>query len=265
MFNKDFLRNYIEYAPIPLAIERTQECLLISKQKFQAPILDIGCGDGIFANILLEKKVDLGIDPNLKELERANLTNKYKELIPCYGNNIPKPDKSFKTIFSNSVMEHIPDIKSVLKEAYRLLDDDGTLYLTLPTNLFDKYTFGYQIFNKLGMTKKSHQFSQFFNKFWQHYHYYDADGWHKLFNEIGFKIKHEQEYGSKKICLLNDLMSVFSLPCLFARKILNRWFWIPLWRKYYIKWASVVLPIFLKNIEVDKKKGGLIFFVLSKN
>lgn len=265
MFNENFFENYLKLAPLPLAIERTQECILLSKHNFEGPILDIGCGDGIFANVLFSKTIDVGIDPNKKELQRAQKTNKYDELIACYGDNIPKPNNSFKTIFSNSVMEHIPDIKPVLKESYRLLDNDGRLYLTLPTQLFDKYTFGYQLLSKLGMKNKGNRFSSFFNKFWSHYHYYDAAGWHDLFRDIGFKVEFEQEYGKKSMCMFNDFMAFFSFPSFLTRKIANTWFWSSKWRSKYVSVLAPLVPLNFKNIEAQQGKGGLIFFVLRKD
>lgn len=265
MFNQDFFKEYLRQAPLPLAVERTQECILLSKHPFEGPILDLGCGDGIFAQVLFNQKIDVGIDPNKKELQRAKQRNKYKELIECYGNNIPKPDHSFKTIFSNSVMEHIEDIKPVLKETYRLLDKDGRLYLTLPTHLFDHYTLGSQLLTKLGMKKKKTQFSNFFNKFWKHYHYYDAAGWHRLFHEIGFKIEFEQEYGQKKMCLFNDCMTVFSFPSFLSRKFANTWFWSSKWRARYANLLAALFPFNFKQVEAESGKGGLIFFILRKN
>jgi len=265
MFNENFFENYLKQAPLPLAVERTQECILLSRQKFAEPILDIGCGDGIFANILFSKTIDVGIDPNKHELQRAKKTNKYRELIQCYGDNIPLPSNSFKTIFSNSVMEHIPDIKPVLKESFRLLDNDGRLYLTLPTDLFDKYTFGYQILNKIGMKKNGNKFSTFFNKFWCHYHYYDAAGWRELFNDVGFKVEFEQEYGKKKMCMFNDLMAFFSFPGFLTRKIANKWFWSSNWRSKYVRLMTPLVPLNFKNIEAQQGAGGLIFFILRKD
>jgi len=265
MFNNNFFENYLTHAPLPLAIERTQECLLLSKQKFAGPILDIGCGDGIFAKMLFKQKIDVGIDPNTSELGRARLTDKYKELIECYGDNIPKPDNTFKTIFSNSVMEHICDIKPVLKEAYRLLDHDGRLYLTLPTQLFDKYTFVYQILNKLGLKELGNKYSNFFNKFWRHYHYYDAAAWRDLFSEVGFQVEFEQEYGKKSMCMFSTFMTFFSFPSFLSRKLINKWFWSTQWRETYIKLLLPIIPFNCENITVGQGKGGLIFFVLHKN
>src|SRR5947207_12297154 len=123
-FKHNFFRNLLKEAPLPLAIERSLECQILFKEEFKHPVLDIGCGDGIFASILFDEKIDVGIDPNEMELERAKTYNIYVELIKCFGNAIPKPSRSFNTIFSNSVLEHIPDIESVLKEIHRLLSNE---------------------------------------------------------------------------------------------------------------------------------------------
>ncbi len=98
IFKTDFLYNYIKEAPLPLAIERTFECKILARQEFIHPILDIGCGEGIFAYVLFNENIDVGIDPDKKELKRALNYGMYKELINCFGDNIDKPDKFFKTI-----------------------------------------------------------------------------------------------------------------------------------------------------------------------
>ena len=58
----------------------------------RSKVLDIGCGEGLFANIVFDEKIETGIDPNLTELERANELGGYSELLECNGNNIPKPE-----------------------------------------------------------------------------------------------------------------------------------------------------------------------------
>src|SRR4051812_12209599 len=96
-FKNNFLANYLTRAPAPLALERAFECEILSKQKFTHPILDIGCGEGLLAYILFDEEVDVGIDPNAKELERAKAFGIYNELIQCFGDNVPKASNSFKT------------------------------------------------------------------------------------------------------------------------------------------------------------------------
>src|SRR4051812_42839859 len=94
-FRSDFLADYTASAPLALAFERTLECRLLSEQKLNRPILDLGCGDGLFARILFADRIDTGIDPNQKELRKAERTAAYKELIHCFGSRIPKPDGSY--------------------------------------------------------------------------------------------------------------------------------------------------------------------------
>ena len=54
---------------------------------------------------------------NKVEIDRAADTMIYDELLLDFGDKIHKKDKSFNTIFSNSVLEHIEDIHAVLLEA----------------------------------------------------------------------------------------------------------------------------------------------------
>ncbi len=106
-------------------------------------------------------------------------------------NNLVKLD-------SNSVLEHIQGINPVLKEAYRLLDDDGVFYCTVPTNYFDKYSLMFQFLTFLKLRQLSEKYRRFFNKFWKHYHYYDMDGWNKLFEDNGFIVVKSHGYCPKR-------------------------------------------------------------------
>src|SRR5687768_14968956 len=120
-FKTDFAQAYSTAAPLALAFERIVECGIMRGQAFERPILDIGCGEGLFATMLFAEKIDTGIDPDGRELDRARALGAYRELIQCRGHAIPKPDGTYRTILSNSVLEHIPDLDSVLMEAHRLL------------------------------------------------------------------------------------------------------------------------------------------------
>jgi len=138
--NKDFLLHYISMAPLALAFERSLECRIFQSSEIVRPALDVGCGDGLFAHILFREKVDTGIDPNAQELNRARKLNAYEELIMCRADRIPKPGGAYKTIFSNSVLEHIPDLSAVFNEIYRLLAPGGSFYMTVPAPEFQDYT-----------------------------------------------------------------------------------------------------------------------------
>lgn len=251
-------------APLPLAIERTFECEILSQKAFTTPVLDIGCGDGLFSKILFKEKIDVGIDPQAQEIAHARQTNSYIQLIQCYGNNLPFPDKHFNTVFSNSVMEHIPDIKPVLVEAHRVLADAGCIYLTLPTDNFDKYSVIYQFLKLLGMKNLAEKYSRFFNAFWKHYHYYNLAGWTELFQSTGFKVSEHTEYLPKGSAVFNDLCSPFSLFSFIQKKFFNTWFLFP-----FLRGPFAIIYFYLYKNVIFKKvsepgSGGLIYFKLQK-
>ncbi len=257
------LKSYIENTPLALAFERFVEAKIYSELNFQKPILDIGCGEGLFVKLAFSEKFETGIDPNSRELARAKELGGYKELIQCWGDKIPKPDSSYQTVISNSVLEHIPDVLPVFREAFRVLSPGGRFYLTVPTNMFDKYSIIYQTLSLLGLKKLAAKYSQFFNSFWKHYHYYETEGWLNLAESAGFQVEKSQTYNSKGYCLLNDFLAPFGLFGMITKKIFNRWTLAP-WLRGVI--FSPIIPISRKllNGAEHAQNGGLLFVSLQK-
>lgn len=262
-FKNNFFYNYLKHAPVPLALERTFECEILSKQEFIHPILDIGCGEGLFAYMLFDERIDVGIDPDERELLKAKDYDMYNELLKCFGDKIPKSPGSFKTILSNSVLEHIPGIESVLIEAHRLLADDGCFYITVPTNLFDHYSVVNQILTGIGLNETAVKYRKIFNGFWKHYHYYDIQGWQKLFEKSGFEIVQSQQYCRKGVALLNDFLAPFCIVSFISKKLFNKWYLFKALRGMI---SPLYFALFKSKLIIDKNlnTGGIVFFRLKK-
>jgi SAM-dependent methyltransferase len=263
-FNSDFLESYAAHAPLALAFERVLECRILSKMPFEHPVLDIGCGEGLFAKILFAEKIDTGIDPNPRELERARELDAYEQLIECNGNAIPKPDGLYRTVLSNSVVEHIPDLQPVLREAYRLLAPGGILYLTVPSDKFDQYTWISQALRLFGLKKLQRRFRAFYNRFWAHYHFYAPDVWAKTVEACGFKVTELHSYGPMRVCLVDDLLVPFSVPELVTKRLFNRWTLFPRLRRTLL---TPVLAIARPLLEGGERceNGGLVFLAARKS
>lgn len=262
-FKSNFFFNYIKEAPLALAIERTLECHIFSNQKFVPPVLDLGCGEGLFAWILFKDAIETGIDLNAREIEAAKLYGIHRELIQCPADQIPKPSGYYHTIFSNSVLEHIKDIESVLREAGRLLSGQGHFYITVPTHYFDQYSFMNLALTCLGFKNTAVRFRNFYNRFWKHYHYHSVQEWAELFNRAGFNVIKIIEYCPKQIALLDDLLTWFALPSFLIKKLFNRWFLIQKWRSWNARLYSKFFSIDFQ-VKPDLKTGGIVFFDLVK-
>lgn len=256
-FADNFLRRYLEIAPAALALERAIECEMQARNEWPAPILDIGCGDGIFASILCSAQIDTGIDPDKPELNSARESQAYRELIGCFGNDIPKPDKSFATIVSNSVLEHIPDLVPVLKEANRLLADDGRFYITIPSDRLELATAPARILSAFGMPSLARRYGRFYNSFWGHHHAYDDKTWRTMFAEAGFDVASHHAYVPRDLSTFYDLLTVIALPAFVSKKLCNRWIMWPALRRLY---SGLIAKIIQGLMPYLKRGEGCLFF-----
>lgn len=262
-FNRNILREYLSQAPISLALERSLEGEIFTTLQFERPILDIGCGEGLFAKIVFAEKIETGIDPNSKELDRAKTLDAYEELICCGGDAISKPDQSYQTVFSNSVLEHIKDLEPVFRETLRLLKPGGHFYITVPSQYFERYTIVASLLDLFGLNRLSLKYREFFNQFWVHHHAYALEDWEKLCEGYGFEVVKSFTYNTQASCLLNDALVPASLPSLALKKLINRWALFPLLRK------TILFPIArtfkrLASHDAATINGGLVFIELRK-
>jgi SAM-dependent methyltransferase len=116
------LQNYISY------IHRYYIYAFINKQRanFSGSVLDLGCGASPYLECFDSFKCDYtGIDIHKGEKEGEVNYHQYD------GSIIPFEVESFKIIVATEVFEHVGNL-NLFKEVYRVLQKDGTFYLTIP-------------------------------------------------------------------------------------------------------------------------------------
>jgi len=250
-------------APLALAIERSLECRMYARFDFNRPILDLGCGDGLHAKMLLTEKVDVGVDVERRELTRAHQLDGYSDLIRCSASALPQTEGIYNTVFSNSVLEHIKDLETVLNEVFRILAPKGEFYLTVPSNQFDEYTLINQVLVSMRLPTVALRFRRFYNRFWKHYHHYSLEEWRAIARRAGFEIVESHAFDSRKMCLLNDLLVPIGVFSFATKKLINRWTILPHLRLLIL----YPLYLFLRGLlasEVCGEEGGLVFMALKK-
>ena len=262
-FNDAFLCRYLQMAPAALAAERTMECRILSVKDFARPVLDVGCGDGVFARVLFSDRVDTGIDPDPVEIAMARAWNIYDELLVCTGSAVPKPDGSYQTVFSNSVLEHIPELDPVLREVHRLLAPNGIFYVTIPTDRWERTVLPSRLLYWLGFETLADRYCRFYNAFWKHYRALSVNDWTSLFESAGFKVDHCQTYSSADMTTMLDILTPLATPSMISKRMLGRWIPFPRVRTLT---ARVLCPLLGRAIDhLDRGvPGGLVFFALKK-
>jgi ubiquinone/menaquinone biosynthesis C-methylase UbiE len=208
MLNRDY--NYPSSA-----LWRAIELDLLSKLEYPAnySILDLGCGDGYVSRCLFQSKnlqVTSGIDVSKRYILKAKRNDYnpqvYKSLQVADAHNLPFKDQTFDIVFSNCVMEHIPDFQDVLCEVSRVLKSDGTFILTVPTPQFGQHSYIYQFFKKIRCRKISNLYRYLLNKRLCHYNIYNLAQWDSFLNKASLKIKSAQYYIKPETAFLCDLL-----------------------------------------------------------
>jgi SAM-dependent methyltransferase len=145
------------------ALLRAVEARFYQVVDLPGPVLDLGCGDGHFAQMTFDAPLDAGVDPWWNPLRKAAQTDRYRVLVQGMGDRMPFPDHHFGSAFSNSVLEHIPDVQAVLNETSRVLQPNGRFLITMPSHYFTQYLGGAELLQNVGLGGLAPRYRHFFN------------------------------------------------------------------------------------------------------
>ena len=100
-------------------------------------VLDLGCGNGTTAIWLAGESGGRATGIDLSGVRIANALEKLDGLSPAFrerlafekasATDLPFETGAFTHVWSQAVIYHVPDKRAVLKEAYRVLADGGTM------------------------------------------------------------------------------------------------------------------------------------------
>jgi len=175
--------------------------------KNREKILDLGCGNGRYYDLLKEKQIEyIGLDSSEKMIGSAK--ERYPGLNFQTGDalGMPFPDNFFDKVFSIAVLHHFPSerirIKS-LNEAKRVLKKDGLLILTVwkfherkEMLLLIKYT----LLKLIGKSKLDFKdiLEPWGKKADRYYHWFSKRELARLFGKAGFRVQEAGVVRNKK-------------------------------------------------------------------
>ena len=262
MRNNDFLTKFlVAYPSIPShALWRAIEAKLLSEEHFEYPLLDLGCGDGIFAKILFRDKSGeiIGCDVSRECVKAANNQRIYVEVVVADGRLLPYRDSYFATVISNCVLEHIPEDFKVLKEVSRVLRENGRLIFTVPSENFVK---------NLRIQDKNYVKS--INERLEHFHYRSPEEWRRLLHRCNLTLEKFRYYLPKQVQQVWEILFRFDTKKLLGRELCRL-----LGSKKIGCWfiTRLLSPIVFKRLlwkwylrgTIDDGKGGALLIIARK-
>lgn len=256
----DLLWQHLKTVPAFRALLRSIEARFYQYLDLPEPILDLGCGDGHFARLTFDNPLLAGIDPCWGPINKAKESGAYMYVIQSLGDQLPFPNNYFGSVISNSVLEHIPDVQSVLLDGCRVLRPGGKLVVTMPSQYFTKYLAGALWFEKIGLKGLADAYRRLFNRIARHAHTDSPERWARRLARAGFEIEQWQYYFSKKALHALELGHIQGLPSALIHFLTGHWILAP-WQsnlKYTERW---VRPYYNEDFP---ELGTMIIFVAQK-
>ena len=220
---KDYLWLHLRDLPYFRSLLRAVEARFYRDFELPGPVLDVGCGDGHFTSVAFDRPLDVGLDPWTAPIQQAAKLGVYHILTQANGAAMPYPSEYFGSAISNSVLEHIPDIDSVLGEVGRVLQPGARFLFCVPNhNFLTSLSIGRWL-DRLRLRSLGDIYRNFFNRIARHHHCDAPEIWQKRLESAGFELERWWHYYSPKAMQVSEWGHYLGLPSLVAHKLTGRW------------------------------------------
>jgi SAM-dependent methyltransferase len=217
--SKDFLFLHIRELPYFRGLLRAVESCFYQDLPLPAPVYDLGCGDGRFASLTFDQKIDVGLDPWHGPVHEAAKQGAYRSLVEADAAFSPFPAAYFASGISNSVLEHIPYIDEVLTETARVLKPGAPFYFCVPNT---RYLSELSISHLLGRG-----YAEWFRRISRVSHADEPDTWRARLERAGFELMRWWHYFSPASMRVLEWGHYLGVPSVFARLVSGRWIIVP--------------------------------------
>jgi SAM-dependent methyltransferase len=258
---QEYFGDFLRYTSVAHALWRCYECerFEMDKGKVKHPVLDLGCGDGFFAETVFGH-LETGIDLDAGEVGRAVKRGAYDQALVVSATDMPFKKNSYNTVISNCVMEHIPDIDKVLSEVKRVLKPGGRLITTVPSELWDNDSIYQKLFKAVGLNKGAQWYNRVCNKVSKHYHVNDLEVWKKRFKKAGLKLETAEYIVPMRSYHAFERWFLPAIPSKLWKALFKRWTLLPrFWAPAYYNW--LFKDLLSKS---DNSKGAGYYLVAKK-
>jgi len=222
--DKNFFLRCLDHLPLSLAIIRSLECKQFDMFDYERPILDIGCGDGLFSKFLFDERTDIGVDITFRFIKLAQKRGSFRMGCQSDATFLPFKNDSFNSVISNCVVEHIVGIDRLFNEIKRILKPGGIFVFTTHTHQYNDFLFYNNLLYKLKLDFLGRGYETLINALFKHKNCLHPDIWVAKLEDAGLFVEHISYYYGPTAQRVFDLFLPFSFPRFLLWKVTGRWF-----------------------------------------
>jgi SAM-dependent methyltransferase len=223
----EWFDSYFAFAPAALALRECVRLAAIRDVDLPEPILDVGCGDGIFARLAYPERQVWGIDINATEIRRAQATAAYSTLICGSITDTDLPKKYFKSAIANCSLEHVPDIRGAFRTIHSALAPGAPFVLIVPTPHWTRQLPVPRTLETVGLGHLARAYRQGLDKQFHHVHLYDDAKWRDLLRGEGFAVDRVDPIVSPGVTAAFDFLLYPSFAGYLLKAATGRWTLLP--------------------------------------
>ncbi len=257
--SEDILWRNLKELPYFRSILRAVESNLVQQVDLPEPVLDLGCGDGHFASVTFEYGLEVGLDPSMPPLREARARRVYKSLVQADGAHAPFPSGTFSSAISNSVLEHIPHLDSVLQDLARILKPGAPFVLTVPNPGYAEMLSVAMTLERMKLSSVANAYRTWFNRMSRTINLFYEEEWERRLNNAGFDLIDTRRYFSPSALRTLEWGHYFGAPCLLIRWLTGRWILV---QKKWNLWLTE--RVVRRYVEEAPKEDGTYNFYLAQ-
>lgn len=253
----DDFAAYYAYSPAALALRETVRLRAAREVALQEPILDVGCGDGLFARLAYPGKQIWGIDINPTEVRRAQASSSYQTLICGNVCNVHLPEAFFGSAIANCSLEHVPDLDGAFRNIRKSLKDEGTFVLMVPTPDWTEFLAVPELLKKAGFPSLARAYGNALDKVFHHVHLHDDAWWSERLAAAGFETIECRRIVARPMSWAFDLLLPASTVGWAVKKLTGRWVLSPALRPLTADFARNLIDRVADKVpELSKDAAG---------
>ena len=260
----DDFAAYYAFSPAALALRETVRLSAVREFDLNEPILDVGCGDGLFARLAYADKQVWGIDINPTEIRRAQATSSYKTLICGNVCEVDLPRRFFASAIANCSLEHVPDLPGALRNIRASLRDGAPFLLIVPTPEWTRHLALPELLSKLGLPTLAQAYGDALDRVFRHVHLHEAPWWAARLAEAGFETVETRHIMSRSISWAFELLLPPSAIGWLVKKLTGRWVLSPSLRSLTADTARAAIDGVVRRVDGGSERAAAEYLIVAR-